>query len=196
MFQAYSDDIGWLAGRMVYIIIITSTAAGTKGINAMASRNHFGEKAEALRRRGALNPNPQRVTDERFAASDFFDPRDLVQVKYEMLRRVQQEGWSVTRAARTFGSSRVAFYRALATFKQAGILGLLPRPRGPRDAHKLSIRVMGFVHQELEQDPSLSTADVARMIERRFGISIHRRSIERALKRPRKRLRKGEEKKG
>ena len=162
----------------------------------MASRKHCDDKTPALRKRGALNPHPQRVTDEQFAASDFFDSRDLVQVRYEMLRRVQQEGWSVTRAAKAFGFSRVAFYRAMATFKQAGIPGLLPRPRGPRGAHKLSSKVMDFVYQVLEQDPVRSTADMAQMIERRFGISIHRRSIERALKRPRKHLRKGAEKRG
>jgi hypothetical protein len=44
-----------------------------------------------------LNPSPERVTDELF--QEFFDPRDLVQVKYEMLRRVQTEGQPVGRSA-------------------------------------------------------------------------------------------------
>lgn len=161
----------------------------------MATPKHD-DKAQSLRKRGSLNPHPQQVTDEQFVASHFFDPRDLVQVKYEMLRRVHRDGWAVTRAARAFGFSRVAFYRAQTAFRQAGIPGLLPRPRGPRHAHKLSGKVMDFVHQALEQDPARSIPDIAQLIERRFGISIHRRSIERALKRPRKRRLKDDEKKG
>ena len=45
-------------------------------------------KLRSLREQGTLNPRPQAVTDDLFTASEFFDPHDLVQVKYEMLRRV------------------------------------------------------------------------------------------------------------
>ena len=144
-------------------------------------------KEELLREQGALNRLPGKVTDEYFAAGDFFDPRDLVQVKYEMLRRVQRDGWPVTRSARAFGFSRVAFYRALDAFRKAGIPGLLPRRRGPRRPHKLSAEVMDFARKALQEDASLSPAHLPRMIEERFGISIHRRSIERALARGQKR---------
>jgi len=153
----------------------------------MGSTRQRRRKGELLQEQGALNRFPGKVTDEFFAASDFFDPRDLVQVKYEMLRRVQRDGWPVTRSARASGFSRVAFYRALAAFKEAGIPGLLPRRRGPRHPHKLSVEVMDYARKALQENVSLSTADLPRMIEERFGISIHRRSIERALARPSKR---------
>ena len=149
----------------------------------MASVERLDLKDETLRNQGALNPRPERVTDELFAESEFFDPRDLLQAKYEMLRRVAKEGWSVTKSAKAFGFSRVAFYRALGAFRKAGLFGLLPRRRGPRGAHKLSEEVMGFARGVLEEDASLSTAELARMIKERFGISVHRRSIERALAR-------------
>jgi len=35
-----------------------------------------------LRKQGTLNPRPREVTDPLFAKDSFFDPRDLVQVKY------------------------------------------------------------------------------------------------------------------
>ena len=149
----------------------------------MASAKKPDLKDETLRKHGGLNPHPQHVSDELFAEYEFFDARDLVQVKYEMLRRAQKEGWSVTKSAKAFGLSRVAYYRALAAFQKAGLWGLMPQRRGPRHPHKLSAEVMDFVREVLEKEPSLSTAKLPRMIKKRFGISIHRRSVERALSR-------------
>ena len=51
-------------------------------------------KRQVLRQTGTLNPRPDRVTDELFAGSDFFDPNDLLQVKYEMLRRVHSDDFT------------------------------------------------------------------------------------------------------
>ncbi len=54
-------------------------------------------KVEALRAERSLNPRPEAVTDEAFAGSEFLDARDLVQVKYEMVRRVRVDGAPVSR---------------------------------------------------------------------------------------------------
>src|SRR5437879_13550542 len=54
------------------------------------------EKADALRRQHALNPRAQTVSDSAFTSgNDFFDARDLVQVKYELLRRLSEDGATV-----------------------------------------------------------------------------------------------------
>ena len=143
-------------------------------------------KNETLRKDRALNPHPEHVTDEIFGPLEFFDPRDLVQVKYEMLRRVHQDGWSVAQAARTFGFSRNALYRAQAAFQQEGLTGLLRERPGPRQAHKFTGEVMDFIEQALSQDSSLTTVKLRQMIQERFGISVHRRSIERSLTRHQK----------
>ena len=71
-------------------------------------------KGESLRHQGVLNPHPQKVADPLFLRGEFFDPRDLVQVKYEMLRRVRVEGASVTEVTLAFGFSRPVFYQAQA----------------------------------------------------------------------------------
>lgn len=139
-------------------------------------------KNEILRQHIALNPRPEGVKDELFAEYEFFDPHDMLQVKYEMLRRVQKDGWSVSRAAKIFGCSRNAFYQARIAFQRAGIAGLFRERPGPRHAHKLSEEVMDFVKKSLEENSLLSTLDLRQLIEEKFGISVHRRSIERALK--------------
>ena len=152
----------------------------------MASNKKLDSKSKALRKHHALNPHPEDITAPLFGQLDFFDPRDIVQVKYEMLRRVLKEGWSVAQAARTFGFSRNAFYRAQAAFETRGIVGLLRQRPGPRTAHKLTDQVMAFIEKTLSQEASLTTAKLQQMVEEHFAVSVHRRSIERALKRRQK----------
>jgi transposase len=143
-------------------------------------------KLVALRQHGTLHPRPGEVTDELFAENSFFDPRDLVQVKYEMLRRVQAEGQSVTDAAAAFGFSRPSFYQAHSAFGQDGLAGLVPRKRGPKQAHKLTEEVLRFIHETRQEDPSVRSGGLARLIHQHFGTTVHPRSIERALLRHQK----------
>ena len=130
-------------------------------------------KLEALRQQGTLNPRPDEVTDELFAARSFFDPRDLVQVKYEMLRRVQADGKSITDAAAAFGFSRPSFYQAQSLFEQDGLAG----------------EVLAFVRETRQNAPAMEASELARLIRQRFGTTVHPRSIQRALLRHQKKLR-------
>lgn len=140
-------------------------------------------KIETLKRHGTLNPYPKRVRDPLFREEEFFDPHDLLQVKYEMLRRVQKEKESVTEAADAFGFSRLSFYRTQAVFAERGLTGLIPQRRGPKEAHKLSAEVVRFMREALGEDPSLRAIDLKPRLQERFGIEVHPRSIERALDR-------------
>jgi len=146
-------------------------------------------KTDFLRHQGCLHPHPEKITDEAFAASEFFDPRDLVQVKYEMLRRVRVDGQSVTHSATGFGLSRPSYYQAQAAYEEGGLPALLPKKPGPRRAHKLSAEVVAALREALGSDPSPSPKDLVRLVEERFGVSVHRRSIERALTRQGKKRR-------
>jgi transposase len=140
-------------------------------------------KAEALRESRTLNPRPEAVTDEAFTGSDFFDPRDLVQVKYEMLRRVSQDGVSVSSAAAAFGLSRQSCYQAAAALGGAGLAGLLPGKPGPHGAHKLTGEVVEHLRALMASHPGLRSAELAEAVAQRFGIRVHPRSVERALAR-------------
>ena len=146
-------------------------------------------KLETLREQGTLNPRPREVTDPLFAKDGFFDSRDLVQVKYEMLRRVQSEGHSVTGAASAFGFSRPSFYQALEAFEEDGLAGLVPHKRGPKQAHKLTDEVLAFLVQTRQKEPSVRIPELARLIQQRFGTKLHPRTIERSLLRHQKKRR-------
>ena len=89
-------------------------------------------KEAALAEARCLNPHPEQVTDPEFLTSDFFDARDAVQVKYEMVRKVRAGGAPVTEAAAAFGYSRPAYYAAAAALESSGLEGLVPARPGPR----------------------------------------------------------------
>ena len=155
----------------------------------MPKRPRPDSKAQALRQAGVLNPHPQRVGDPLFGEHDFFDPRDLIQVKYEMVRRVQVEGQSIQQAARAFGFSRPSFYKTQSLLEREGLPGLIPRRRGPRQPHKLTAEVMAHVGRVLTEDPTLGARALVEQIEMRFGLRVHPRTVERALNRGQKKRR-------
>jgi len=152
----------------------------------MARKSKPDAKDNALKEHASLNPHPHAVVDPFFCSSDFFDPRDVVQVKYEMVRRVRVDGRSVTESAAAFGFSRPSFYQAQTVLQHEGLAGLIPKKRGPRSPHKLDAEVMDFVVQLLADDPSLTAPILAGHIVERFGRRVHPRSVERALVRRQK----------
>lgn len=138
-------------------------------------------KLQALKRHGGLNRAPGKVKDPLFADSEFFDPKDLVQVKYEMLRRVQADGYGVSKASADFGLSRVSFYQAKAAFERGGVLGLVPKKRGPRGGHKLTEEIVQVLEEARAKDKKMNARGLARLVKKRFKLTVHLRSIYRAL---------------
>lgn len=145
-------------------------------------------KIEHLKKLGALNPHPKRVAEKTFSDSEleFFDPRDLVQVKYEMLRAVERENRSVKHASDAFGFSRPAFYQAQSQFRQGGVIGLAKKRPGPRSAHKFTDDMLTFVEGQIEEGKPLRARKLAPLIKEKFGINVHPRTIERAVARRKK----------
>ncbi len=142
-------------------------------------------KVTALRASRCLNPHPEQVSDPTFRAEEFFDARDVVQVKYEMIRRVSVDGDSVTTAAAAFGYSRPSYYAAAAALAQTGLEGLVAAKPGPRAGHKLTDAVLTWAEQQLAADPGLRPAGLVEPIAERFAVHVHPRSVERALARRR-----------
>jgi transposase len=138
-------------------------------------------KARALRASGTLNAHPDAVTDAAFRGHPFFDPRDLVQVKYEMLRRVQVDGNSVTHTATSFGFSRPVFYAAQVALDRGGLPALVPQRPGPRRRHKMRPEIVSFLQQLRLDEPTARLGDLAERVESRFGVRLHPRTIERVL---------------
>jgi transposase len=155
----------------------------------MESRSKPSPKQQALEESGTINPRASDVHDAAFAHSDFFDPHDLVQVRYEMLRYVCCEGQSITDTVERFGVTRPTFYRVQADFERAGLVGLLPAKRGPHGPHKITDEVMHFIEQARVEKPDLDGPALVERVRRHFGLAVHRRTVERALARSKKKRR-------
>jgi hypothetical protein len=139
-------------------------------------------RQQALQAQGAAHPHPPAVTDPLFRESAFFDPNDLVQVKYEMLRSVEKDGRAVVEAAGAFGPSRPVFYVTRELYSREGLPGLVPRKRGPKRAHKLTDEALAILAQAVratEQMPS--GEELAALLAERCAIRAHPRSILRRL---------------
>jgi transposase len=139
-------------------------------------------RQQALSAHAATHPHPQAVTDSLFHDSAFFDPHDLVQVKYEMLRSVEKEGRPVVAAAQAFGLSRPVFYVTQELFEREGLPGLLPRKRGPKRPHKLNDEALAILAQAIQEaGRMLKGEELATLLKQRCGIEAHPRSILRRL---------------
>src|SRR3990170_8216129 len=135
-------------------------------------------RRRVLEQVGLVHPRPEAVSAPLFDGREsFFLALDKVQVKYEMLRAHVIDGLSATAAAEQHGYSRAAFYLITTAFEQAGMRGLLDEPRGRRGPLKLTPALLEFV---ASADPTLSGARLALQVESRFGVILHRRTIERA----------------
>jgi transposase len=93
---------------------------------------------------------------------------------------VRVDGDSVSHASSLFALSRPTFYAAQTAWQRSGIVGLLPEPTGPRHAHKLTEDILA---QLLPLAKTMSSAELAVWLQEQRHLSVHPRSIERALKR-------------
>ena len=140
------------------------------------------KKIQALRSSCTLNRHPEKVRHASFVKSEFFDPHDLVQLKYETIRSVEIDGNPIAKAAVAFGLSRPTIYEAQESFRRQGIEGLLPQKRGPKKPRKLTPAVSQHLEELFLNEPHLKTAELVLRIQEGFGIILHPRTVEKVRK--------------
>ena len=133
-------------------------------------------RLRSLNEAGLLHSSPESVVAPLFiTGAGFFLAEDKVQVKYEMLRAHLVEEVPVTEAAAAHGYSRAAFYLVAASFDQLGMAGLLDERRGRRGPIKLTPEIVEFIRTAAPG----SGAEIADQVAVRFGVRLHRRTVER-----------------
>jgi transposase len=147
----------------------------------MCPARRHDSKARFLGERGALHPHPEAVRDALFQGSLFFDPRDLVQVRYEMVRRFRVDGHAAAQVARSYGVSRQSLYLSAQAFRGLGLPGLFPGKRGPRAAHKCTDEVLAFVRDRQSRSPRPTLDELLLAVRQGLGVRLHRRTLERRL---------------
>jgi transposase len=139
-------------------------------------------KKDALKDSGNFNRQFARVIADIFKIGMFFDARDIVQVKYEMLRAVEKDGENVTTAAKEFGFSRKTYYQAVKAFNKGGLDALVPKKTGPKGPNKLHGNVSEYINSYVSANLNAGAKEIAAQMEKDIGIKVHKRTIERYLK--------------
>lgn len=139
------------------------------------------EKMVALKEQGAFNRQSDKIKDPLFQSNAFFDPHDLVQVKYEMVRQVTHDGKTISESSVLFGMSRPSFYQAQAALERDGILGLAPKKPGPKNRHKITKEILIFIEDHLALDGTIGLVKIVELVQEKFSVTLHPRSIARAL---------------
>jgi len=139
-------------------------------------------KRKSLKDAGLLHPTPDRVRDSLFKDHpEFFDPQDLLQVRYEMLRAHKVDGENIVAISERYGVSRQTFYNLWEKFSKVGSAALLSGKPGPKGASKLTLEVVSFVKKQLLREAKLSGSEVASRIQAKFRLKVHKRTIEKLL---------------
>jgi hypothetical protein len=134
---------------------------------------------EILRRALCLHRSPENVKDEAFIEkSDFFDPRDIVQVKYELLRRCQIDGKDVASACLDFGFSRTTYYKVQQAFLAGGLPSLMGRQRGRPNPIKVTDVVLGYTIAEKAKNPKLTAREMVAALEARYQLQLSVRMVQ------------------
>ena len=143
-------------------------------------------KLDVLKENGTYNKRHASVKKAAFIEDEFYDPRDIVQVKYEMLREANDSNRAISAVTEDFGFSRTAFYNIRESFEKDGITALLPDKPGPRQAHKLTEVLQEFIEGYVATFPNASATEITAAIQSEKGIQISKRTIERytAKKKP------------
>jgi len=138
-------------------------------------------KTDFLKKQGLLNPKPLRVNHPRFHQADFFDPLDLPQVRYEMLRAARVDKMSVTEACKQYGVSREYFYKLEHAFAERGYAALLGSTMGRPPLLALNQDIINFIIHEKMRTSSLSGDQLRKKILQRFKVDCSRRTVERLI---------------
>ena len=108
-----------------------------------------------------------------------------------MLRRASVEKASVTEVSEEYGVSRPTYYQAKADFDESGIAEVVPRKRGPRGPHKIQGEVSAFLRAQISPGEPIRARELAKSLQKEFGLDVHPRTIERAVGEKQRRVERG-----
>jgi len=142
-------------------------------------------KDENLKKSGYFNKNHANVTAGIFDSSPFFDKRDIVQVRYEMIRAASNNEGSVAVIADAYGFSRKSYYQVSKAFQSGGLFALIPKKKGPKRPSKLNAETSAFINTFCEEHKNAKSSEISDALEAEKGVKVHPRNIYRHLKKNR-----------
>ena len=142
-------------------------------------------KADVLKENGTYNADSASVKADEFLHGIFFDPDDLVQVKYEMLRSVEKKESSISEASEKYGLSRQTYYVNKSALEKGGLAALIPKKTGPKEGFKLKDEGRRFIDKYLSEHPGATPHEINAAMAAGMGITVHDRTVSRYLSKKR-----------
>jgi len=136
-------------------------------------------KKDILIKNGTYNKNHGKVMKWKFREGGFYDPMDIVQVRYEMIKDAGGSGRTIKQVTDEYGYSRASYYHIKDNFDNGGMIALVPEKTGPKSARKLTDDLKEYITKYVEDNPSASSSRIAAEIERNKGITVSKRTVER-----------------
>lgn len=149
------------------------------------------KKSDVLKQNGTYNPDHESVKAEEFHSGAFFDPEDLVQVKYEMIRSVAKGEKTIKEAAEQYGLSRQSYYIIKKKVDANGLSGLVPEKTGPKGSYKLKDEDKKFIDSYVIEHPNANSNEVNKALHAKTGLTVHNRTVGRYMSKRRLSSRKG-----
>ena len=136
-------------------------------------------KKEILLANGTYNKNHEKVKNENFLTGAFYDPIDIIQVKYEMLKDAAEGSRGIAQVADEFGFSRASFYNIKDAFDKQGLSAFVPEKTGPKRPHKLTESHKDYIDRYISEKPKVSSNEITKSLKKDKGIDISKRTVER-----------------
>jgi len=136
-------------------------------------------KKDVLMKNGTYNKNHSKVKKEKFQEGGFYDPMDIVQVRYEMIKEAGDGGKAIEQVTGEYGYSRASYYHIKGDFDNGGMIALVPEKTGPRSPSKLTGDLQEYIANYVEGNPRASSSQIAMAIEQDKGVTVNKRTVER-----------------
>jgi transposase len=140
------------------------------------------EKYDFLKSINSFHSQSEKVKNDFFCNSNFFDSKDKAQVKYEMIRYYSVNKMTVTKVCAEFGFSREAFYTLYKEFQKKGFNAFINERTGRKTKSKITLEISGYIIKLKSTDNKLSSAKIAKQIKQHFNVNINKKTVERTLK--------------
>jgi len=135
-----------------------------------------------MKRNGSFNKNYANVSASIFEASPFFDKRDIVQVKYEMVRAASRGEGSIYEIAAAHGFSRKSYYQTSKAFESGGLCALVPKKTGPKGPTKINCEITAYIEGYYAEHPKAGVNEISEALKEEKGVKVHPRTIYRHVK--------------
>lgn len=117
--------------------------------------------------------------NEKFLTVSFYDPMDIVQVKYEMLKAATEGNQPIAKIVDEFGLSRASFYKIKKAFEISGLSALIPEKPGPKKPYKLTEPYTEYIDKYLLENPEASSNEIAINLRKDKGLTVSKRTVDR-----------------